>query len=75
MTLLAALVLDEGSDVPYAHLERQRDEADQMDLGFLPIVRRLLEATPARRPAAAVLGHPRRRGERPRAAFPGSPGS
>jgi aromatic ring-opening dioxygenase LigB subunit len=24
VTLLAALVLDHGSDVPYAHLERQR---------------------------------------------------
>ena len=34
------------------------DEADQMaDLGFLPIVRRLLETTPARRAADAVLRH------------------
>ena len=38
------------------------DEADHMaDLGFLPVVRRLLDQTPARRAAAAVLRHPRRR--------------
>ena len=36
------------------------DEADHMaDLGFLPVVRRLLARTPARRPADALLGHPR----------------
>ena len=43
------------------------DEADHMaDLGFLPAVRRLLGADPARRPAAAVLGHPRQGDRRDR---------
>ena len=40
------------------------DEADHMaDLGFLPAVTRILDQTPAERPADAVLGHagPRRR--------------
>ena len=38
------------------------DEADHMaDLGFLPGVKRLLDAHPAGRPAAAVLGHARQR--------------
>ena len=37
------------------------DEADHMcDMGFMPAVTTLLDMTPAGRPAAAVLRHPRR---------------
>ena len=51
------------------------DEADHMaDLGFLPVVRRLLDKTPERRPAAAVLGHPGRRRRRAGQALPARPG-
>ena len=47
------------------------DEADHMaDLGFLPGVRRILDKTPARRPAAALLGHARQRDRRARQALP-----
>ena len=35
------------------------DEADHMaDLGFLPVVKRIMDKTPKARPAPAVLGHP-----------------
>ena len=44
------------------------------DLGFLPVVRRLLDRTPQGRPAAAVLGHARRRRRRARQALPDQPG-
>ena len=44
------------------------------DLGFLPVVRRLLDQTPRSGPAAAVLGDPRRRGRRAGAAVPHQPG-
>ena len=40
------------------------------DLGFLPVVRRLLARTPARRPAHAVLGHARQGDRRARAPVP-----
>ena len=51
------------------------DEADHMaDLGFLPVVRRLLDIDPGRRPADAVLRHPRRRGRRARPPVPAPPG-
>ena len=46
------------------------DEADHMaDLGFLPGVRRIMDKTPARA-ADALLGHARRRDQRPRQALP-----
>ncbi len=51
------------------------DEADHMaDLGFLPGVRRLLDRTPRRRPADAVLRHARHRRRRAGQALPARPG-
>ena len=51
------------------------DEADHMaDLGFLPVVRRLLDTHAEAGPADAVLGHPRRRRRRPGQALPARPG-
>ena len=44
------------------------------DLGFLPGVRRIMDTTPARRSADAVLRHPRRRRGRARQALPLPPG-
>ena len=40
------------------------------DLGFLPAVRRILDADPAHRPAAALLGHPGRGHRHPGQALP-----
>ena len=51
------------------------DEADHMaDLGFLPGVKRILDATPRGRPAAAVLGDARQRRRRAGQALPAQPG-
>ena len=44
------------------------------DLGFLPVVRRLLDQTPADRSAAAVLGHAGLRRGRARPPVPARPG-
>ena len=44
------------------------------DLGFLPVRAPAARHDPARRPADAVLGHPRRRRRRPRQALPDQPG-
>ena len=52
------------------------DEADHMaDLGFLPTVRRLLDDTPQRRAATAVLRDPRWRGRRARQDLHDQPGA
>ena len=51
------------------------DEADHMaDMGFMPAVTALLDMVARRRPAPAVLGHPRPRGRQARPPLPDQPG-